>query len=96
MLLVVFFFKILYHSQSGKIDSTSSSTSSEQSESHRPYEKPRGPVAYGFHPACEPRSETFSPGSSSIRTAVRLWTSKTRTLAALTMSHVVYVVTASQ
>ena len=47
------------------MDSTSSSTSSEQSESHRPFEKPRGPVAYGFRPVCEPRSETFSPGSCS-------------------------------
>ena len=44
----------------------STSNSSEQSESHRPFEKPRGPV--GFHPVCEPRSErveTSSPGSSS-------------------------------
>ena len=50
------------------MDSTSNSTSSEQSESYRPFEKPRGPLAYGFHPVCEPRSErveTSSPGSSS-------------------------------
>ena len=52
---------ILYQSQSGKLIQHSS----EQSECHRPFEKPRGPVAYGFHPVCEPRSETFSPWSSS-------------------------------
>jgi len=48
------------------MDSTSSS--SEQSETRQPSEKPRGPVAYGFQPVCEPRSErveTSSPGSSS-------------------------------
>ena len=53
-----------------QMDLNSSSTSSEQSKNHPPFEKSRGLIAYGFHPVCEPRSERVRSISDESETAV--------------------------